>query len=78
MTAYNADYQTEQIPLRYVPADQLAALTRQLLRSTDLAPDDADIIADALVTSELRNLQGQGQGVRRVRAYVDRVQQRHG
>ena len=33
-------------------------------------------IADALVTSELRNLQGQGQGVRRVRAYVDRVQQR--
>ena len=52
-------------------------MTSALLRTTDLAPEDADIIADALVTSELRNLQGQGQGVRRVRAYVDRVRARH-
>lgn len=76
MTDYSADYKTVQIPLRYVPADQLRDLTRRLLRTTDLAPADADIIADALVTSELRNLQGQGQGVRRVRAYIDRVRQR--
>lgn len=74
--AYDPDYQTEQIPLRYVPADQLRQLTAALLRTTDLAPEDADTIADALVTSELRNLQGQGQGVRRVRAYVERVQNR--
>jgi LDH2 family malate/lactate/ureidoglycolate dehydrogenase len=74
---YSADYKTVQIPLQYVPADKLRALTSALLRTTDLAADDADIIADALVTSELRNLQGQGQGVRRVRAYVDRVRARH-
>jgi LDH2 family malate/lactate/ureidoglycolate dehydrogenase len=74
---YSADYKTVQIPLQYVPAAQLRTLTSALLRSTDLAPADADIIADALVTSELRNLQGQGQGVRRVRAYVDRVRARH-
>ena len=77
MSDYSADYKTEQIPLQFVPADELRALTQAILRTTDLAPEHAGIIADALVTSELRNLQGQGQGVRRVRAYVDRVQQRH-
>ena len=76
MSDYSADYKTEQIPLRVVPVDDLRAVTQAILRTTDLAPDAADIIADALVTSELRNLQGQGQGVRRVRAYVDRVRQR--
>lgn len=76
MTAYNSDYKTTQIPLHNVPASQLAEFTRLVLRGTDLASGDADIIADALVNSELCNLQGQGQGVRRVRAYVDRVQQR--
>jgi LDH2 family malate/lactate/ureidoglycolate dehydrogenase len=70
---YHADYQTENIPLKSVPADRLLDLTKQLLRQSTLQPDDADIIADALVTSELRNLQGQGQGVRRVRAYVERA-----
>jgi LDH2 family malate/lactate/ureidoglycolate dehydrogenase len=76
MADYSADYKTEQIPLHVAPVDALRAVTRAILRTTDLTPDDADIIADALVTSELRNLQGQGQGVRRVRAYVDRVRQR--
>ena len=77
MRDYSADYQTEQIPLQLVPADALRAVTQAILQKTDLAPADAEIIADALVTSELRNLQGQGQGVRRVRVYVDRVRQRH-
>ena len=76
MSDYSADYKTEQIPLQVAPVDALRAVTQAILRTTDLAPGDADIIADALVTSELRNLQGQGQGVRRVRAYVDRVRQR--
>jgi LDH2 family malate/lactate/ureidoglycolate dehydrogenase len=75
--AYSADYKTVQIPLRTVPVAALRGLTQQLLRATELAAEDADIIADALVTSELRNLQGQGQGVRRVRAYVERVRARH-
>ena len=73
---YTGDYETEQIPLRYVPVAPLHELTRQLLYTSDLAPSDADIIAEALLTSELRNLQGQGQGVRRVRAYLDRVNDR--
>ena len=68
MTAYNSDYKTTQIPLRNVPASQLANFTRLVLRATDLAPGDADIIADALVNSSFCNLQGQGQGVGRVRA----------
>jgi len=77
MSDYSADYKTEQIPLQFVPVDELRALTQAILRTTDLAAEDTGIIADALITSELRNLQGQGQGVRRVRAYVDRVRQRH-
>lgn len=75
MSDYHSDYKTLQIPLRVVPAAPLRELTRQILRRTGLRPDDADIIADALIASELRNLQGQGQGVRRVKAYVDRVEQ---
>ncbi|CAA9274046.1 MAG: Malate dehydrogenase, partial [uncultured Chloroflexia bacterium] len=75
MTEYHSDYQTQQIDLRYVPLEPLRDLTLALLQRTALRPDDARIIADALVTSELRNLQGQGQGVRRVRAYVERVSQ---
>jgi LDH2 family malate/lactate/ureidoglycolate dehydrogenase len=77
MSEYSADYKTEQIPLRFVAVHTLAEVTQAILRTTDLAPEDADIIADALVASELRNLQGQGQGVRRVRAYVERVRLRH-
>ncbi len=76
MVEYTGDYKTEVIPLRYVPVEPLRELTRQLLRTTDLTPEDADIIAEALITSELRNLQGQGQGVRRVSAYLDRVNER--
>ncbi len=78
MGEYSADYKTEQIPLQFVPVDELRQVARAILRTTDLAQDDADIIADALVTSELRNLQGQGQGVRRVRAYVERVRDASG
>ncbi len=70
---YTGDYRTQQIPLRYVPVDELTRVTQQLLHQTALTDGDADIIADALITSELRNLQGQGQGVRRVSAYVDRL-----
>lgn len=76
MASYHSDYKTEQIPLKYVPVNALRELVGALLGRSDLRPEDAAIIADALVTSELRNLQGQGQGVRRVRAYMERVQER--
>lgn len=47
---YSADYKTEQIPLCYVPAEALRGVTQAILRTTDLVAEDADIIADALVT----------------------------
>ncbi|MCB0046539.1 MAG: Ldh family oxidoreductase [Caldilineaceae bacterium] len=75
MTRYTGDYTTQQIPLQYVAIEPLHDLTRELLRTSGLTAEDADIIADALVTSELRNLQGQGQGVRRVKAYLERIDQ---
>ena len=82
MTAHDSNfdpacYSTQQIPLKFVPVDALRALTEQILRKTTLRAEDADIIADALITSELRNLQGQGQGVRRVKAYVERLANDH-
>lgn len=77
MTKYTGDYKTEQIPLRYVPLETLRAVTEAILKRTDLKAEDAEIIADALITSELRNLQGQGQGVRRVKAYVERVKSKY-
>lgn len=76
MSRYTGDYQTERIPLQVVDAEQLRLLARRLLYTTDLSQADADIIADALITSELRNLQGQGQGVRRIGAYLQRINTR--
>jgi len=73
----HAKYSTREIPLVTVPADKLRTLTQQILRQTSLQTQDADIIADALMMSEMRNLQGQGQGVRRVKAYVDRLASGH-
>lgn len=70
---YTGDYRTEQIPLQVVAVEGLRRVTQAILRRTALDSEAADIIADALITSELRNLQGQGQGVRRVHAYVERV-----
>lgn len=74
MDTYNSDYRIQQIPLVVVPVEGLRELTRQLLGRTALRLQDADTLTDALMTSELRNLQGQGQGVRRVRAYVERLE----
>ena len=71
----NLDYQTEKILLRRVPVEDLRRVTQEILRATALPAEDADIILDALIMSELRNLQGQG--VRRVRAYGDRLRERY-
>lgn len=71
------DARTRQIPLRRVPFEQLRDLTHRLLRTTALNAEEVSIIADALLTSELRNLQGQGQGLRQVRVYLQRVADGH-
>ncbi len=60
-----------------MPVEDLRRVTQEILRATALPAEDADIILDALIMSELRNLQGQGQGVRRVRAYGDRLRERY-
>lgn len=67
------DERTRQIALRRVPFEPLRELTRRLLGTSALSAEEADTIADALLTSELRNLQGQGQGLRQVRVYLRRV-----
>jgi LDH2 family malate/lactate/ureidoglycolate dehydrogenase len=76
MGSYTGDYTTTAIPLRVLPVEPLRELARRLLLTTALRPEDAELIADALITSELRNLQGQGQGVRRVKIYVERTNSR--
>ena len=70
---YTGDYTTDIIPLRVLPVEPLRNLAAQLLKTTALRDEDAELIADALITSELRNLQGQGQGVRRVKIYMQRA-----
>ncbi len=74
MDEYNSVYEVKHIPLVIVQEKALREFTRQLLGRTTLPPEDADTLTDALMASELRNLQGQGQGVRRVRAYVERIE----
>lgn len=59
--------------LRRVPADDLAAFARAAFVAMGLRDDDAAICADALMQSELRYHPGQGQGVRRLLAYRERI-----
>lgn len=56
-----------------VDADKLYAFSLQAFERIGLKSEDAQICADALLQSELRCHPGQGQGVRRLRAYQERV-----
>jgi LDH2 family malate/lactate/ureidoglycolate dehydrogenase len=68
-----AEERSGGIVLRRVPLEPLRELVRRLLDTSALTAAEAEIITDALITSELRNLQGQGQGLRQVRVYLQRV-----
>jgi LDH2 family malate/lactate/ureidoglycolate dehydrogenase len=58
-----------------VPLDALTRFTVSAFGAMGLRPEDAVITANALVYSELRFHPGQGQGVRRLRAYQERIAQ---
>lgn len=56
-----------------VEATRLEAFARNSFRAMGLDAEQAEILAHALMFSELRFHPGQGQGVRRLRAYRDRL-----
>ena len=56
-----------------VARDDLAAFTREAFLAMGLDREQAEICAGALMFSELRFHPGQGQGVRRLRVYRDRL-----
>ena len=56
-----------------VAVDELSRFAHQALRAMGLSAPQADITAKALLYSELRFHPGQGQGVRRLPAYRDRI-----
>ena len=56
-----------------VPADRVRAFTCDAFRAMGLDEEQAVISSEALLFSELRFHPGQGQGVRRLRAYRDRL-----
>jgi LDH2 family malate/lactate/ureidoglycolate dehydrogenase len=59
-----------------VPLDSLTRFSIDAFEAMGLHPEDAAITANALVYSELRFHPGQGQGVRRLRAYQERIAQK--
>lgn len=61
------------IDLVSVPLPELRRFTLDALRAMGLSPEQAEITAGALLYSELRFHPGQGQGVRRLGAYRERI-----
>jgi LDH2 family malate/lactate/ureidoglycolate dehydrogenase len=61
------------IPMVKVALEDLCRFSKSALAAIGLAEEDAAITANALIYSELRFHPGQGQGVRRLRAYQQRV-----
>ncbi len=61
------------IDLVYVDADALAEYTFSCFKAMELNEADAQLCANALMFSELRFHPGQGQGVRRLSAYRERL-----
>lgn len=58
-------------------ATDLLRLARALFEAMGVAPGDARICANALLQSELRYHPGQGQGLRRLVSYHDRIRNGH-
>jgi LDH2 family malate/lactate/ureidoglycolate dehydrogenase len=56
-----------------VPLDELLRFSQAALAAMGVNASDAEITANALIYSELRFHPGQGQGVRRLRAYRERI-----
>ncbi len=70
----NAGPQTPaSIAMVRVDCDALKRFAHAALLAMGVAPADAEILAGALLYSELRFHPGQGQGVRRLRVYRERL-----
>jgi LDH2 family malate/lactate/ureidoglycolate dehydrogenase len=61
------------IPLVRVPVDQLEAFTLNAFMAMGVGEDEARYCTRGLIQSELRCLPGQGQGVRRLPTYHERI-----
>lgn len=61
------------IPLVRVPVDALDRFTLSVFLALGVPDDEARMCADALMQSELHCLPGQGQGVRRLPVYRERI-----
>jgi LDH2 family malate/lactate/ureidoglycolate dehydrogenase len=61
------------IPMVRVAVDDLKEFALRAFLAMGLKPEDAEITASALLYSELRFHPGQGQGVRRLRVYRERI-----
>jgi LDH2 family malate/lactate/ureidoglycolate dehydrogenase len=74
MSTYGrGDYRTEKIPLKVIPVEPLRIVVMECLERAGFPQESAATITEALMTSELRNLQGQGQGVRAVKQHIERI-----
>jgi LDH2 family malate/lactate/ureidoglycolate dehydrogenase len=61
------------ITLVHVPVDALDDFTVRAFQAMGVSPEEARLCANALMQSELRCLPGQGQGVRRLPVYNERI-----
>lgn len=61
------------IPLVRVPVDALEGFTLSVFHALSVPDDEAQMCANALMQSELHCLPGQGQGVRRLPVYRERI-----
>lgn len=61
--------QPTSIEMLLIPVDQLREFGRSIWRAVGLAEENARLMAEAILWSELRTLPGQGQGIRQLRRY---------
>lgn len=60
---------SSNVEMVLVPVEQLRQFAYSIWRAVGLSEENARIIAEAIVQSELRTLPGQGQGMRQLRRY---------
>ncbi|ROV96063.1 hypothetical protein VPNG_09129 [Cytospora leucostoma] len=64
---------SQQSELVYIPQGTALAFTRRLLTANGVSPEDADIVADNLVSADLRGVDSHG--INRLPSYIKRIRQ---
>ncbi len=64
-----SDEQGQGVAMVRVAVEDLREFARSIWRAVGLKEEDARLMAEAILTSELRTLPGQGQGMRQLRRY---------